>query len=93
VVVQQTDEDPQADVSHTLRRWQEAGMQIAVLAVAPAVSAEATAASPAAARPVTIGKPAWYRHLWHTMLVRLNLRANPLGGFGGFIPEPSSGAG
>jgi hypothetical protein len=86
VVVHQAEEEPQADLGHTLRRWQEAGIQIAALVVGPLESATTV-------RPVTIHKPAWYRHLWHTMLVRFNLRANPLGGFGGFIPEPSSGAG
>ena len=94
IVVQLDEGQPQADLSHTLRRWQDAGMEVLVLATGVALPGESggtsggTAASP---RPITVNKPRWYRHLWHGMLARLGLRPNPLGGFGGFLPVPSAG--
>jgi hypothetical protein len=90
IVVQLDQGQPQADLAHTLRRWQDAGMEVMALATGAALAdlPEGTAASP---RPIVVNKPRWYRHLWHAMLARLGLRPNPLGGFGGFLPVPSAG--
>jgi hypothetical protein len=80
LVVQAHLGQPQADLAHTLRRWQEAGIQIFVDAIT----------DPAAPAPITVERPRWFRHLWYGLLARMGLRRNPLGGYGGFIPEPSS---
>jgi hypothetical protein len=104
VVVQPDEGQPQADLAHTLRRWQDAGIEVLVLAASTA-TATATATAPDAytaagnqpqgvspsPRPITINKPRWYRHFWHGMLARLGLRPSPLGGFGGFLPVESAG--
>ena len=79
----QGDAQPQADVAHTLRRWQDAGITL--------LTHSADLAEPL--RPLTVGKPPWYGYVWHGLLARLGLKRNPLGGFGGFIPVPSSGGG
>jgi hypothetical protein len=75
------DPQPQADLAHTLRRWQEAGIDIRL--------AHPGAAAPP--QPVTVGKPRWYQFVWHGVLARMGLRRHPLGGFGGFLPIPSAG--
>jgi len=88
-VVQPRDEQPQADLAHTLRRWQEAGMEIGVMGVGLAAEGAGPPATPL--RPIVVQKPKWYRHLWHAAIVRLGLRPNRLGGFGGLLPDPSGG--
>ena len=72
---------PQPDLSHTLRRWQDAGLEILALRVD----------LPDAPRPITVPRPPRFRHLWHALLARLGLRRSPLGGYGGYVPEPSTG--
>jgi hypothetical protein len=81
VLIQPPHTEPQADLSHTLLRWQQAGLTI--LVVAPH--------EPGPPRPITIKRPRRYRWLWYNLLAKLGLRSSPLGGFGGFLPMPSSG--
>ena len=81
ILVQAHFTDPQADLSHTLRRWQEAGLTILAVAID----------EPAAPRPITIRRPTAFRLLWYNLLAKLGLKPNPLGGFGGRLPMPSSG--
>jgi hypothetical protein len=80
VVVQAQMNQPQQDLAHTLRRWQTAGLDMMVAA--------AGAPEPIA---IFVQRPPWFRHLWYGVLMRMGLRRSPLGGFGGFIPLPSSG--
>jgi hypothetical protein len=81
VLVQPHHAEPSADLSHTLRRWQQAGLTILAVAIH----------EPGPPRPITIKHPRAYRLLWYNLLAKLGLRRNPLGGFGGFLPVPSSG--
>ena len=74
-------EEPQADLSHTLYRWQEAGVKILALDVG----------NPALPRPITVQRPKAFRLLWYNLLAKFGLKANPLGGFGGLLPMPSGG--
>jgi hypothetical protein len=90
VVVQRDERQPQADLAHTLKRWQDAGVEVLVLATG-ADAGEQPGSAASSPRPITIVKPRWYRHLWHGMLARMGLRPHPLGGFGGFLPVPSAG--
>ena len=81
VLVQPTEYGPQADLAHTLRRWQEAGIRIELHrlgADGPLV-------------PYVVSRPSEFRSLWHRLLVASGLRRNPLGGFGGMLPVPSVG--
>jgi hypothetical protein len=72
---------PNTDLSHTLRRWQDAGIEI----VAPDDASRLA--------PITIRKPRWFGYLWYGLMARAGLRRNALGGYGGLIPEPSSSRG
>jgi hypothetical protein len=81
VLIQQGAGSPQTDLCHTLRRWQQAGIEIL----------SASADDPTGPVPVTIGRPKWFRHIWYGLLAGWGLHRNPLGGYGGFIPLPSAG--
>src|SRR5207248_5092457 len=81
LLVQQEGTQPQADLAHTLRRWQEAGISIEVKRLA-------SAGPPV---PCDVARPSYFKWIWHRMLLMCGFRRNPLGGFGGFLPEPSSG--
>lgn len=72
---------PQPDLTHTLRRWQEAKIQILLHEID----------RPNPPRQIDIAKPSWFGHVWHNFLVRAGLRRNAMGGFGGFLPVPSEG--
>lgn len=82
VLVQDSETQPQADLAHTLRRWQDAGIAIAV---------KRLSAGTGEAEPVSVRRPSFYRRIWYRMLALAGLRRNPLGGFGGMLPEPSGG--
>jgi hypothetical protein len=72
---------PQPDLAHTLRRWQEAKLEITLYAIDAALPPH----------PIDVPKPSWFGHVWHHFLVRARLRRNAMGGFGGFLPVPSEG--
>lgn len=75
---------PATDLSHTLLRWQDGGIQLTSLVVDAALQGVELA-------PIRVQKPSWYRAMWHHALCTLGLRRNPLGGFGGTLPYPSAG--
>ena len=81
VLVQRMGGQPQADLAHTLRRWQAAGMEIvskAIMENGPAL-------------PIRVFRPSHYRFPWQRFLALIGLRRSPLGGFGGVLTVPSSG--
>ena len=81
LLIQSAGEHPQPDLAHTLRRWQDGGIVIeskALDASGPPVSIE-------------VRKPSGFGFLWYRALCMLGLRRHRLGGFGGFVPEPSAG--
>jgi len=81
LLVQESGLQPQPDLAHTLRRWQDAGIQIFVKELS-------TAEGP---HDVVVKKPHFYRAIWHRLFALIGLRRNPLGGFGGMLKQPSSG--
>jgi hypothetical protein len=81
MLVQLHGNQPEADLAHTLRRWQDAGIEIRVKQLEV----------PGPAVMCRVGRPSLYRFIWHRLGVLLRLRRNPLGGFGGMLPEASSG--
>ena len=81
VLVQPSQAAPQADLSHTLLRWQQAGLTMLAKALD----------EPDPPRPITINRPSGFRLLWYNLLAKLGLKSSPLGGFGGHLPMPSSG--
>jgi hypothetical protein len=74
-------DEPQPDLAHTLRRWQEAGIAIELKRLD----------SPAPPAAIEVRKPSGFGRIWHRALDLLGLRRHALGGYGGFIPQPSSG--
>lgn len=83
ILVQQNTLDPQEDLAHTLLRYQQAGLRIDSIALHGAQDP----------KPITIKKPSLFRQAWYRTLATFGFRRNPLGGFGGHLPEPSSSGG
>jgi hypothetical protein len=83
LVVRQTAKSPLEDLSHVLRRWQEAGIEI--LQHDPQGTADP--------QKFDVKPPPKYRSLWHRLLAMTGLRRSAAGGFGSIIPQPSSGGG
>lgn len=81
VLIQRGEPQPQADLAHTLRRWQDAGIQVLL----KLLDVEGPPASCVIERPSRFGA-AWYR-----FLESLGFRRHVLGGFGGLVPEAGSG--
>lgn len=71
---------PRSDLAHVLRRWQDEGIQI----FATHLETHHTEA-------IEIAKPSMFRSLFYRAFVLAGLRRNSAGGFGGIIPQPSSG--
>jgi hypothetical protein len=80
LLVQHSGHQPQPDLAHTLRRWQEAGIGIELKRLDKAGAPE----------PCHIEKPSLYGQIWYRVKLALGLISNSLGGFGGFTPDPSS---
>jgi hypothetical protein len=81
VLIQTGRDDAQPDLAHTLRRWQDGGISIELkrLEVDGPPS------------PLIVQAPSGFGLLWQRALGMLGFRRSGLGGFGGFVPEPSSG--
>lgn len=75
---------PRSDLSHTLLRWQEAGLTILGCQID-----DSGCVFPG--EVVHVRRPPWFRALWYGVLATFGLKRNPMGGFGGKLPLPSSG--
>jgi len=78
--------EPEADLAHTLLRWQQSGIAIGAIALAAETG-------PRLPQPVTVRRPPLFRIAWYGLLARMGLRPNPLGGFGGLLPDAGRGFG
>jgi hypothetical protein len=83
VLVQPTGDQPQADLAHTLLRWQEACMSIELKRL--------DVAGPPV--PCEVVTPPRFRWLWQRALATFGLHRSPIGGFGDWVPEPTSAGG
>jgi hypothetical protein len=81
VLVQRYHPQPQADLAHTLRAWQNAGLAIEVKELDEA----------GAPRPVEVSTPSFFGKCFYHALKMLGFKRSTLGGFGGILPEASSG--
>ena len=77
VLVQRHDRQPQEDLVHVLRRWQDAGIAIEAKDVADKQPPG----------PIDVPRPKWYRLAWEQVLSTLGLRLGWQGGFGTHVPE------
>lgn len=78
LLVQAEREEPQPDLAHTLRRWQEAGIGISAKSLLNDVPPQ----------HIQVSRPSNFRLLWCNFLAAFGLRHSPLGGFGGVLPLP-----
>ncbi len=81
VVITGSATEPATDLSHTLLRWQQAGIEIQLLQID----------GDRQARPITVRQPNRFRTAWYQFTTALGFRRSMLGGFGGHVPQPSSG--
>src|SRR6202035_543053 len=79
VLVQSSGDQPQRDLAHTLRRWQDGGLRAGLN--------RPCAAGPS--MPCRIEKPLLFRWVFQRALAALGLHRATQGGFGGQVPEPS----
>jgi hypothetical protein len=79
-LIQQDRLDVPRDLAHVLRRWQDHGIQIHAIELAGGQRAD-----------VTVARPSWFRFAWYAAITVLGLRRSNVGGFGGVIPEHTSG--
>jgi hypothetical protein len=77
----QKDESVRADLSYVLRRWQEGGMTLEIMRVGSATLPER----------LEIARPSWFGAMFQRALLAFGLRRASGGGFGGWVPESSSG--
>lgn len=76
-------DQPQEDLAHVLRRWQEAGVEIYLQD--PSVDEPP--------RPLTVQRPSSFRSLAYRAFALFGLKRNSAGGFGSIIPVVSAGGG
>ncbi|MDB6029956.1 MAG: hypothetical protein JWM16_294 [Verrucomicrobiales bacterium] len=80
VLVQHSGNQPQPDLAHTLRRWQEAGLVIEIKRLD-------TNGPPELCH---VEKPSLYGQIWYRVKLAFGLIPNSLGGFGGYLADLSS---
>jgi len=81
LLVQISGHQPQPDLAHTLRCWQEARIAIDLKRLD----------IPGPPTPVFVERPSRFGWLWYRFWTLLGLKRNELGGFGGLIAEPGGG--
>jgi hypothetical protein len=75
------DDAPRPDLAHTLRRWQDGGIQLE----------SRLSGSTAPATPLHVRKPSFFGWAFQRAAAALGLRRGRLGGFGDWVPEASAG--
>lgn len=81
LVVQRERVEPQTDLAHVLRRWQDAGLPLQRIRIE----------QPTERERFEVKRPPWYRAMFQRVLAAFGLRRAPGGGFGAWIPESSAG--
>ena len=80
-LIQRGRREPQNDLAHILRRWQDAGLAIKVVDVS----------DPSRCEAITVEKPRSYREIGYRVNAAHGLHRSWGGGFGTVVPEPSHG--
>ena len=81
ILIQKGTLEPQPDLAHSLRRWQDADF----------VLERKDVDEPAPLERFQVDRPAWYRTMFQRALLRMGLRRSGGGGFGAWVPEAGSG--
>jgi hypothetical protein len=81
LLVQRERLEPQTDLAHVLRRWQDAGLPLQRMRIE----------QPTERKRFEVKRPSWYGVMFARALAAFGLRRAPGGGFGAWIPESSAG--
>ncbi len=81
LLIQKDRLEPQADLAHSLRRWQEGGLQLERVRLDGASTPE----------PFQVARPPWYGAMFQRILSSLGFRRAAGGGFGAWLPDASAG--
>ena len=81
MLIQNDAVEPQTDLAHTLRRWQDGGLKLERLRLEP----------PSKPESFHVARPPWYGAMFQRALSWLGLRRSSGGGFGRWVPESSAG--
>jgi len=81
LLIQKDRLEPQADLVHSLSRWQDGGLKIERLRLDP----------PSTPESFKVARPPWYSAIFQRVLSTLGLRRAGDGGFGAWVPESSAG--
>jgi hypothetical protein len=81
LLVQKQSLEPQADLAHTLRRWQEGGLSLKRIRLDPLSEPER----------FEVARPSWYGIMFQRVLASLGFRRSHGGGFGAWVPDSSAG--
>lgn len=77
MLVQRNRVEPQSDLAHTLRRWQDGGLELERLRLD----------APSAPESFEVARPSWYGAMFQRVLASIGLRRARSGGFGAWGPE------
>jgi hypothetical protein len=81
VLVQRDRIEPMSDLAHALRRWQDGGLVMERMRIDAAATPER----------FEVRKPWWFGMMFQRALMAFGLRRASGGGFGAWVPTPSSG--
>ena len=81
VLVQRTGEQPQLDLAHVLRRWQQSGITVQLKRLD----------APGPPVPCEIQRPSWFGTMFQRALSMVGLHYGEAGGFGGWVTDTSAG--
>ena len=81
LLIQKGSVEPQPDLAHSLRRWQDAGFILERKRIDSADPLEL----------FEVARPSWYGAMFQRVLLSLGLRRSSAGGFGAWVPESSAG--
>ncbi len=81
ILVQRDRVEPQSDLAHTLRRWQDAGITLKRKRIELPEPLEA----------FEIPRPSWYGAMFQRALAAVGFRRSGSGGFGAWMPDSSAG--
>jgi hypothetical protein len=81
LLVQREKVEPQTDLAHVLRRWQDVGLPLQRMRIE----------QPTERERFEVKRPSWYGLMFQRALAAFGLRRAPGGGFGAWIPDSSAG--
>jgi hypothetical protein len=81
ILVQSERSDPQPDLAHSLRRWQDGGIQLERVGLHPLTPPES----------FNVARPRWYGAMFQRVFSSFGLRHAWGGGFGAWLPDSAGG--